>query len=114
MAGKVSKRGVFLNLVFEAPIADKAKTTAILEADPYAEKSFSRNGYKVKDGILLGQDKEKIYIFLRAGDEFAAFAKEKLAGVAALSKQEVANAVANKIEEEESSAEVGFGSIFGD
>jgi hypothetical protein len=68
----------------------------------------------VKDGAVLGQDKEKIYVFIKAGDEFAAFAREKLKEVAAESKPEVSSAVAKKIEEEESSAEVGFGSIFGE
>ena len=100
--------------MFESPIADKAKLTAVLEADPYAQVSFSRNGYKVKDGSALGQDKEKAYVFLRAGEDFAKFAKEKLAGVAAESKPEVAAAIAKKIGEEESNAEVGFGSIFGE
>ncbi|HIH18832.1 TPA: hypothetical protein HA225_02545 [Candidatus Micrarchaeota archaeon] len=102
-----------MNLVFEAPLADKAKLTAILEADPYAQKSFSRNGYKVKDGASLGQDKEKVFVFMRASEEFASIAKEKLKDAAAQSKPEVADAVAKKIEEEESNAEVGFGAIFG-
>ena len=113
MGGKVI-RGVFLNLVFEVPIADKAKLTALLEADPYAEKSFSRNGYKLKEGATLGQDKEKAYLFIKATDDFAKFAREKLAGIAAEPKPEVAQAVSRKIEEEENSAEVGFGSIFGE
>ena len=102
-----------MNLVFEAPIADTAKLIAMLEADPYAKTSFSRNGYKVKDGAVVGQDKEKIYAYLRASDEFASFAKEKLAGIAVESKHDVASAIAKKIEDEESNAEVGFGAIFG-
>lgn len=102
-----------MNLVFEAPIADKAKLVALLEADPYAKTSFSRNGYKVKDGSAVGQDKEKIYVFLRASGEFAAFAKEKLTGIAVESKHDVASAIAKKIEDEESNAEMGFGAIFG-
>ncbi len=75
--------------------------------------SFSRNGYKVKDGVSVAQDKEKAYVFMRATDEFAKFAREKLKEVAAEAKPEVAAAVAKAIEEEESNAEVGFGSIFG-
>ena len=102
-----------MNLVFEVPIADKAKPVAILEADPYGKPSFSRNGYKVKDGAQVGLDREKAYIFMRATDEFAAFAREKLKEVAVESKPEAVAAVAKKIEEEESNAEVGFGAIFG-
>lgn len=101
-------------IVFEIPVADKAKLTAILEADPYAQPSFSRNGYKLKDGAVVGQDKEKAYLFIKCTDEFAKLAKEKLNGIAAECKPEVASAVAKKIEEEESNAEVGFGAIFGE
>jgi len=94
-------------------VAGKAKMLAILEADPYGKPSFSRNSYKVKDGIALGQDKEKVFAFMKCSDEFAAFAKEKLKDVATESKPEVAAAVAKAIEEEESNAEQGFGAIFG-
>jgi len=102
-----------VNLVFEAPTMNKAKVTAIVEAEPYAHVSFSRNGYKVKDGATIGEEKDKVYVFMRATDEFAKFAREKLKDVAAESKPEVAERVAKKIEEEESSAQVGFGAIFG-
>ncbi|MFA6214152.1 MAG: hypothetical protein WC717_02640 [Candidatus Micrarchaeia archaeon] len=102
-----------MNMVFEIPIADKAKLVALLEADPYGKPCFSRNGYKVKDGAQAGQDREKAYLFMRATDDFAAFAREKLKGIAAESKPEVAAAVSKIIEDEESSAEQGFGAIFG-
>lgn len=102
-----------MNLVFEMKLSDKAKAVAILEADPYGQVSFSRNGYKVKDGVLVGQDREKAYVFMRATEEFAKFAREKLKDVATETKPEVAAAVAKAIEEEESNAEVGFGAIFG-
>lgn len=106
-------RGVHVNLVFEAPSAGKAKLVAILEADPYGEPSFSRNGYKVKEGAAVGQDKEKVFACMKATDEFAKFAREKLKDAAAECKPEVASAVAKAIEEAENSAEVGFGAIFG-
>ncbi|MFA5929653.1 MAG: hypothetical protein WC861_02120 [Candidatus Micrarchaeia archaeon] len=110
-----------MNLVFEVPNASKAKLVALLEADPYGKPCFSRNGYKVKDGAHMGQDKEKCYVFMRATDEFAIFARGKLKGLvdaegkelAVESKPEVVAAVAKIIEEEESNAEVGFGAIFG-
>jgi hypothetical protein len=102
-----------MNLVFEFATKDKQKVIAILEADPYGKPSFSRNGYKVKDGAQSGQDREKTYAFMRATDEFATFAREKLKDVAAESKPEVVSAITKIIEEEESNSEVGFGSIFG-
>jgi hypothetical protein len=103
-----------MNLVFEVASKDKQKVIAILEADPYGKPSFSRNGYKVKDGVQVSLDKEKSYAFMRATDEFASFAREKLKEVAVESKPEVVSAIAKIIEEEESNSETGFGSIFGD
>jgi hypothetical protein len=101
-------------LVFELPAAEKAKMAAFLESDPYGKPSFCRNGYKLRDGTVLSQDKEKAYIYLKCTDEFAKFAKEKLTGMATEAKPEVASAIAKVIEDEESNAESGFGSIFGE
>lgn len=102
-----------MDLVFEALTSNKAKVIAIVEADPYGHTSFSRNGYKVKDGTVVGEDKEKVYVFMKATDEFARFAKEALKDVAAVCAPEVAVRVSKKIEEEESNSQVGFGAIFG-
>ncbi|MEM4634220.1 MAG: hypothetical protein QW275_03640 [Candidatus Anstonellaceae archaeon] len=102
-----------MDLVFEAPLSEKAKLLSVLEADPYGNPSFSRNSYKVKEGSAIGQDNGKIFVFMRATEEFASFAREKLKGVAVESSREVAAAVAKAIQEEENNAEVGFGSIFG-
>ena len=110
-----------MELVFEALSTEKQKVTALLEADPYGKPSFSRIGYKVKDGVQVNQDREKCYAFMRATDEFAVFAREKLKGLvdadgkelALESKPEVVAAISKVIEEEENNAEVGFGAIFG-
>ena len=103
-----------MDLVFEIPIEKKPALKALLEADPYAEKSFSRNGYKLRDGPSVGQDAGKAYVHLRCTDEFAKFAREKLAGLAAECRHDVAKGVAQRLQDEESNAEVGFGSIFGE
>jgi len=110
-----------MNLVFEVAMKDKPRLVALLEADPYGKPCFSRNGYKVKDGLVVGLDKEKAYAFMRATDEFAVFARGKMKGIvdaegkelAVESKPEVAAAVAKVIDEEEANSEVGFGAIFG-
>ncbi|VVB98736.1 Uncharacterised protein [uncultured archaeon] len=101
-------------LVFVAPLADKAKLTAFLDSDPYGKPSFMRNGYKIKEGVQVGLDKEKLYLYMKCTDDFAKFAKEQLKDKATEAKPEEIAAVSKKIEEEESNAEVGFGSIFGD
>ena len=108
-------------MVFEVPVASKAKLIALLEADPYGKPCFSRNGYKVKDGAQVSQDREKTYLYLRASDEFAVFARGKLKGLvyadgkelAMESKPEVVAAISKVIEDEENNAELGFGAIFG-
>lgn len=100
-------------LVFQAASGKKAEISALLEADPYGEKSFSRNGYKLRDGATVSQDKGNIYLFLKCTDEFASFARAKLSGMMEEAKPEVASAIAKVIEAEESSAEAGFGAIFG-
>ena len=103
-----------MDMFFEILSKDKPRLVALLEADPYGKTSFSRNGYKMKEGAQIGQDKEKGFLFIKCTDEFAKFAKEKLAGMATEAKAEAAAAVVKAIEAEESSAEVGFGSIFGE
>jgi hypothetical protein len=85
-----------------------------LEADPYGEKSFSRNGYKLKEGAAAKQDSGKAYLYMKCTDEFAQFAKEKLTGLATPCNPEVTAAVSKVIEDEESNAEMGFGAIFGE
>lgn len=110
-----------MKCIFEAPMEKKSQVMTVLEADPYGEAepgpyhhvSFARNGYKTKDGVLLGEDKEKTYVFLRGADEFLPFAQKKLAGLAARCAPEVEARVMAKFEEEEGNAEVGMGAIFG-
>ncbi len=100
-------------LVFEAPITEKAKINALLQADPYAEKSFSRNGYKTKEGSQVGLEKDKFYLYIKCADDFAAFAKEKLNSIMKEAPAPAVQTVSKAIEDEENSAEQGFGSIFG-
>jgi hypothetical protein len=102
-----------LKKVFECPIEKKPEIAKLLEADPYGEKSFSRNGYKLKDGTILGEDAKTAYLYLSATDEFMKWAEEKLKGLVAESKPEVSARIIKKIEDEESGAEAGFGAIFG-
>lgn len=100
--------------VYECPIDKKAELTKILESEPYAEKSFSKAGYKLKNGKAVGEDEKKLYLYISAPEDFFPFADEELKGLAEESKKEVADRVIEKIEKEESEAEKGFGSIFGE
>ena len=100
--------------VYECGLAKKKEVTKILEADPYADDSFARAGYKVKDGQFLDEDKSKMYIYIKASEEFLKKADERLKGAAERSKPDVEKRVMEKIVAEEESAETGLGGIFGE
>ncbi len=100
--------------VYECEGSKKAALMKILEAEPYADDSFARVGYKVKDGGVLGEDKAKTYVYVKASDDFVKKADEKLKDVAAPAAPEVEKRVAEKIQKEEEEAEGGLGSIFGE
>ena len=99
--------------VYECEPAKKADVTKLLEADPYAEDSFARVGYKVKDGGVLGEDKAKFYVYISASDEFVKKADGKLKDFAKPAPKDVEKRIVEKIHKEEEEAESGFGSMFG-
>jgi hypothetical protein len=99
--------------VYECEGAKKAALMKILEADPYLEGSFARVGYKVKDGGAIDEDKAKMYVYVKASDEFVKKADALLKDVASPAKPEVEKRVIEKIQKEEEDAEGGLGSIFG-
>ncbi|MDD5760242.1 MAG: hypothetical protein PHI06_14310 [Desulfobulbaceae bacterium] len=102
-----------MKVVFECETAKKAPLTKILEADPYADDSFARIGYKVKDGASVNQDKTKTYVYVSTSEEFVKKATEKLKDVATRCKAEVETAIVEQITKEEEAAEGGMGAIFG-
>ncbi|MEK6982846.1 MAG: hypothetical protein AABX38_07970 [Candidatus Micrarchaeota archaeon] len=99
--------------VYEFEMNKKADITKMLETDPYAEDSFARVGYKVRDGAGLSEDKTKMYLYISGSDEFIKKADEKLKPLAKVASTEVEKRVIEKIVLEEETAESGFGSMFG-
>jgi len=99
--------------VYECESGKKAELKKILETDPYAEGSFARVGYKMRDGSTLDEEKDKIYLYISASDDFFKKADEKLKDIAKPLKGEKAEKIIEKIKKEEESAESGLGSIFG-
>jgi len=107
--------------VFEAPMGKKADLVKLMDADPYGElslapftkMSFARLGYKLKEGVQVGEDKEKLYLLFRGADDYLPFVKMKLEGLAVQSSPELTARVVAKVEDEESGAEQGMGAIFG-
>lgn len=100
--------------VYECEGGKKGALTKILEADPYAQDSFARIGYKLKDGAVLGEDKGKLYLYVKADEAFLKKADALLKDIADRAPAEVEKRVGEKIQKEEEEAESGLGSIFGE
>jgi hypothetical protein len=102
-----------MEIVYEADASKKADVMKVLEAEPYAADSFARAGYKVKDGVSVGEDKGKMYIYISASEEFVKKAGERLKDLAAPAPDEVQKRVQKKIEDEEDTVAAGV-SMFGE
>lgn len=102
-----------MRVVFEIPSEKKAALQAILDADPYSKPSFAVNGYKLKDGLSVGGEKEKYYLYLKGPDAFLPFAEGKLKDIAARAPKDLEMKIADQIDAEEDAAAGGFGAIFG-
>ena len=106
----------------------------MLEYDPYLDKNlsdeqlaqlktnedaniiFARQDYLLKDGISIGQDREKYYLYLNANDEFMEKAEKKLkASLKSVERvdQNTESQIIEDIESERRASEQGLGSIFG-
>ena len=84
----------------------------VLTSDPYADNSFARVGYTLKDGGSIGE-KEGAYVYFKTDEEIGAKLSKKLVEidgveVAAGDKERILK----KISEQEQNAIEGFGSIF--
>jgi len=103
--------------VYEIDLAEKGKLDAVLKADPYAEVSFAKQGYKLKEGRAVGGEGNKIYLYIKAEEGFFRHAEAKMkdGGVASCRRcgAELESRIISQIHEEDSSAEQGFGAIFG-
>ena len=99
--------------IYECELSKQKDLKAILEADPYAEGSFARAGYKLRDGASLNEDKEKAYLYISASDDFIKKADNALKDVAKPVKGDAEKRIIDKIVAEEENAESGFGSMFG-
>lgn len=94
--------------------AEKKKDLApLLEADPYAQDSFARAGYKLREGASLGEKADTVYLYISAEEGFIKKAREKLKPLMREMEKGEEERVLGKIMEEEEAAEGGFGAIFG-
>ncbi len=99
--------------IYEVDSGKKAELTKILENEPYASDSFARAGYKIRDGATLGADKDKMYLYVNASEDFIKKADGQLKDVAKVLTGENAKKIADAIKNEEDNAAAGVGAIFG-
>lgn len=105
--------GDVMDRVYEISNEKKEEAKKILETDPYAEDSFARVGYKIRDGKSLEEDPEKTYLYISASEDFIKKADEKLKDVADVVEGEKAKRVVEKIQKEEESVGSGIAKFFG-
>ena len=105
-----------MEFVYEIEVAKQGELKKVLEADPYADDSFSRLGYTLKDSAAVAMPSGKTILYFKCeeqakGTTLAARLKavEGLAEVTGENKQKVISV----IHAEEDNAAAGFGSIFG-
>ncbi len=87
-----------------------------LKGDKYANVIFSRQEYSLREGAALGLEKGKYYLYIKANEDFMRAAEERLAHEFKSVKRappEAEGKVIALINEEQSRANEGFGSIFG-
>jgi len=103
--------------VYEVEGKEQGKLKSILEKDAYADVSFAKQGYKLKEGKMVGGEAGKYYIFIKAEPDFFNWAEEKFkeSEITSLKRapKETEAKVTAAIEAEDNAAEVGMGSIFG-
>ena len=120
--------------VYLADIARQQELRKLVTYDPYLDNAlkeddlnkirddemaniiFARQDCTIKEGAALNLDREKVYLYINATDEFLEKADRKLkATIQGIERadQEIEQKIIASINEEQSKAETGFGFIFG-
>jgi hypothetical protein len=79
----------------------------------YGDEVVSKASIIIRDNSAIGMKKAGYYIVIDGEDEAVKKAKEILAGLAGVVSGAEEKSVVKAIEEQESSADAGFGAIFG-
>ncbi|MCL5011356.1 MAG: hypothetical protein M1594_00455 [Candidatus Marsarchaeota archaeon] len=84
----------------------------VLTSDPYADNSFARVGYTLKDGGSINE-KEGSYVYFKTDGEIGIKLSKKLLEINGIEVGGVEKeGILKKINEQEQNAIEGFGSIF--
>ena len=89
---------------------------AKMKEDKEANIIFARQDYQIKDGLSLGFDREKSYLYLSADDAFLEAGETKLKkSITSLQRapKEIENQIIDGIEHERQKSDQGLGFIFG-
>ncbi len=87
-----------------------------LKTDRDLNTIFARQDYMLKDGVSVGMDREKTYLYLSADDTFLKDAEPKLKkSIASIQRAEenVEKQIIDTIDKERQQADTGLGLIFG-
>ena len=103
--------------VFIIDAKDYVKLDRLLCADPFADGSFKKNGYTLKESKALGLAGGSYVLFFESNDDsLARTLAEKLTKEIPDAKEpdsETSGKIAAQIKKEEDDAATGFGAIFG-
>ena len=97
-------------------IKESEEALSKLRNDKEANIIFARQDYQIKDGVSMGLDREKSYLYLAADEEFLSAAEPKLKKTIASIERvspEVESQIIDTIEKERQKADTGLGLIFG-
>ncbi len=115
----IADNNALIKLMSYDPYLDKSlsdEKIAEIKNDPEANIIFARQDYNIKDGISIGLERDKSYLYLSASEEFLNQADKKLKNIIKSIKRadkETEQKVIEIVEGERSSSEEGLGSIFG-
>ena len=107
--------------IWEVPKDKVQELKKVLNADEIKDaegkivvNEFARNGYLLKDGKIIGYEKDENYLYIEASEEFFEKNEKKLPeGLKELEGEEFEK-VKQKIEGEQEDTASGVGFIFGD
>lgn len=94
----------------------KREALSKLAQDKYANVIFARQEYSLRDGVALDLDSNKVYLYLKASDQFLGLAEERFKNEFKTIKRSdsgVEGKVIGIVKAEEEKANAGFGAIFG-
>ncbi len=120
--------------VYSIDVAKTEELKKFVEYDPYLDKNLkeedldkirndemanvivARQTYKIKEGALFDLDRNKVYLYISASDEFLEKLDKKLKssfeGIERVEPESERKIIAT-IEDEQAKGESGFGFIFG-